>query len=335
MAVSPIITFNIPDTGFSFRVRLLVEQNPDVAQQVISQLPLKSVLGHVVIAGETFWTPCRIVHLGDNNMVQRHRGAVFLNSLGQSICLIYGRITESAKINKFGEVLEEDLHKLEPIGKLIYQQTVAQPRRTLMQVHITGDFPLPKPSENYQLPAPACSPEGHWRATKKLIEKEIDRIWLDEPEEIQKIRWGVIDSGAGTGEQYFTVLVHLEAFLMVLGGDLMGRFLKIAQDDDVRLTTLNRITKEFLVERFDLFEFMGDLGLPSMLKIGGMFATALDTLESKQDYIQLMGTMLTYTNRLHRWSYFIFPWHLGVEFPHRKPREILSIADLLRQGCGI
>jgi hypothetical protein len=26
---------------------------------------------------------------------------------------------------------------------------------------------------------------------KPLIEKEIDRVWLKEPEEIQKIRWAV------------------------------------------------------------------------------------------------------------------------------------------------
>ncbi|XBS69335.1 hypothetical protein ABK905_23325 [Acerihabitans sp. KWT182] len=58
--------------------------------------------------------------------------------------------------------------------------------------------------------------EGHWRDAKTLIDKEIDRVWLEEPEEIQKIRWGIIDSGAGSGEQSFSVLVHLEAYLMLV-----------------------------------------------------------------------------------------------------------------------
>ena len=53
--------------------------------------------------------------------------------------------------------------------------------------------------------------EGDWREAKAIIEKEIDRVWFDEPVEIQKVRWGVIDSGAGSGEQSFSVLVHLEA----------------------------------------------------------------------------------------------------------------------------
>ncbi|GFG18440.1 hypothetical protein IFM61392_10555 [Aspergillus lentulus] len=297
---SPNITFRLPGLGYTFRARLLVNENPDVVHQVLGQLPLKSVLGHVVIAGETFWTPTRIVHLGRNHMVQRHRGAVYLNAPGQSICITYGKITESAKINKFAEVFEEDLPKLEEIGKLVYQQTVALPRHTLMEVHISSEScPRLKGPESHPVATLPASPNGHWLEVKALIEKEIDRVWLAEPIEIQKIRWGVIDSGAGSGEQYFTVLVHLEAYLMV----------------------------EFLVENFDLFEFMADLGLESMFQIGQLYSNALDTLASKEEYIQLTGAMQTYINRMHRWAYFIFPWHLGVAFPHRKPAEILSFSN--------
>ena len=46
-------------------------------------------------------------------------------------------------------------------------------------------------------------------------------LWLDEPDEIRKIRWGVIDSGAGTGRQSFSLLVHLEAYLMLVGADVI------------------------------------------------------------------------------------------------------------------
>ncbi|GAQ09177.1 hypothetical protein ALT_6498 [Aspergillus lentulus] len=325
---SPNITFRLPGLGYTFRARLLVNENPDVVHQVLGQLPLKSVLGHVVIAGETFWTPTRIVHLGRNHMVQRHRGAVYLNAPGQSICITYGKITESAKINKFAEVFEEDLPKLEEIGKLVYQQTVALPRHTLMEVHISSEScPRLKGPESHPVATLPASPNGHWLEVKALIEKEIDRVWLAEPIEIQKIRWGVIDSGAGSGEQYFTVLVHLEAYLMVVGGDVMSRFLKIAQYEEIQLPALNRITKEFLVENFDLFEFMADLGLESMFQIGQLYSNALDTLASKEEYIQLTGAMQTYINRMHRWAYFIFPWHLGVAFPHRKPAEILSFSN--------
>ena len=172
--------------------------------------------------------------------------------------------------------------------------------------------------------------EGHWREAKSIIEQEIDRVWLHEPEEIQKIRWGIIDSGAGSGEQSFSVLVHLEAYLMLVGADVMYRFLKISQYDDMQLATLNRITREFLTATFNVFEFMTDLGLTNMHKTGQMYSDALDTLETKQDYIELTGTMMTYVIRMHRWIHYIFPWNLGVAFPHRKPAELLAMADVVK-----
>src|SRR5580704_3007209 len=51
--------------------------------QVLAQLPLQSVLGHVVVSGEAIWMPTRIVHLGRSNMVQRHPGAVYFYAPGQ------------------------------------------------------------------------------------------------------------------------------------------------------------------------------------------------------------------------------------------------------------
>ncbi|OAA64759.1 Cyclophilin-like protein [Cordyceps fumosorosea ARSEF 2679] len=327
---SDIIQFHVPEVGLSFRATLLVDENPDVVQNLQAQLPLESVLGHVVIAGETFWTPTRIVHLGRNNMVQRHQGAVYLNAPGQSICLTYGKITESATINKFAEVFQEDLLVLERIGKLVYEQTVAQPRHKILKVVISSEqspaklLPLhPATSEAATEVVSGCC------EAKALIEKEIDHIWLEEPVEFQKVRWGVIDSGAGTGEQYFTVMVHLEAYLMVIGGDAMYRFLKLAQYDDIPLPALNRLTREFLVGNFDIFEFMADLGLPSMHEIGQKYSDALSALQTKDEYIELTGAMQTYMNRMHRWSYFIFPWHLGVAFPHRKPEEVLALSKAI------
>ncbi|KAF7597010.1 hypothetical protein BBP40_011376 [Aspergillus hancockii] len=146
MSPSPAsIAFHLPKTRFSCRAKLLVDENPDMAQY--------------------FYVP------------------------GQSICIAYGTITESVKINIFAEISEEGLPKLEQIGKLVYQQTAAQPRHTLMEVHITiksvsALVPLPK---------------NHWRSVKAIIEEKIKRVWLEESAEIQKIRWGVIDSGAGSG----------------------------------------------------------------------------------------------------------------------------------------
>ena len=136
MSSSEILEFDAPSVGLSFRAKLLAEENPDVVAQVLAQLPLKSVLGHVVVSGEAIWMPTRIVHLGRNNMVQRHPGAVYLYAPGQSICLTYGKITESATVNKFAEVFDDDLPKLQQLGTQVYEQTVTQPRRNIVEVNV-------------------------------------------------------------------------------------------------------------------------------------------------------------------------------------------------------
>lgn len=171
--------------------------------------------------------------------------------------------------------------------------------------------------------------EGDWREAKATIEREIDRVWFNEPEEIQKIRWGVIDSGAGTGEQSFTVLVHLEAYMMLVGADVMYRLLKISKYDDMELATLNRMTREFLTGTFNVFEFMTDLGLTNMHQIGQMYSDALDRLVTKEEFVELTGAMMTYVIRMHRWIHFIFPWNLGVAFPHRKPSDVLAFSKVV------
>ena len=136
MSSPETLEFHAPGTGLSFRATLLVDDNPDVVQQVLSQLPLQSVLGHVVVSGEAIWMPTRIVHLGRSNMVQRSPGAVYLYAPGQTICLTYGRITESAHVNKFGQIVEEDMPALRQLGELVWEQTIAQPRRNVVEINV-------------------------------------------------------------------------------------------------------------------------------------------------------------------------------------------------------
>lgn len=131
-----MLQFHAPGAGISFKARLLTEQNPDVVGKVLAQLPLQSVLGHVVVSGEAIWMPTRIVHLGRSNMVERSSGAVYLYAPGQSICLTYGRVTESAKVNKFGHVVEEDMDALRRLGEHVWESTVAQPRRSVVHIDV-------------------------------------------------------------------------------------------------------------------------------------------------------------------------------------------------------
>ncbi|MFI5013609.1 MAG: hypothetical protein ACHQAY_14810 [Hyphomicrobiales bacterium] len=136
MSSADLLEFSALGLDLRFTAELLSSENPDVIAQVMKQLPMESVLGHVVISGEAIWLPTRIVHLGRSHMVPRTPGAVYLYAPGQTICLTYGSITESAKVNKFGQVLDADLPTLRRLGERVWEETVAQARKNIVRISV-------------------------------------------------------------------------------------------------------------------------------------------------------------------------------------------------------
>lgn len=131
------IEFHWPDLETTIGARMWFDVNLSIAEKVWNALPIKSLTGHAVVAGDGIWLATRIVHLGPNRMVKRARGDVYFFATGQSICLTYGSaITESAKVNKFGQVLDDDLEGLGKVGRYVWDTTVASagPRPVRVEV---------------------------------------------------------------------------------------------------------------------------------------------------------------------------------------------------------
>ena len=61
----------------------------------------------------------------------------------------------------------------------------------------------------------------HWKDVKAAIEKDIDRIWFEEPEEVKMSRLGIFPSGAGSHDQ---VLGNLFFLRLWVGGLLAPPF---------------------------------------------------------------------------------------------------------------
>lgn len=171
-----------------------------------------------------------------------------------------------------------------------------------------------------------------WRDAKKFIDSKVDEIWLDEPEDIKLVKWGIIRGGAGTGKQYFTCLVLMETYTLMLGQRLLYSFMLMAKKKELDLNTIKIITRAAIDESFHPTLFLADLGLRDMHTVGESYLSALDYLESKEDYIELTGSFFTFCSRMHRWVHYIFPWNIGLgAFPQRETKEIKEIADILNK----
>lgn len=172
-----------------------------------------------------------------------------------------------------------------------------------------------------------------WEKVKQLFEKEIEKIWLTEPLEIKKIRWGIMPPKirAGSYDQYFSSLSHLATYIVLLGPHLLYNLLLAADRENITLDVLRDFARISLVEGFCPTRFLADMGLQKIHELSREYLKALNTVKTKDEFKELTGAFFTYANRTHRWVYNIFPWGLGTIFPQRKAEEIIEMAELLRK----
>jgi len=74
---------------------------------------------------------------------------------------------------------------------------------------------------------------------------------------------------------------------------------------------------------------MEDLSLTRMHELGEKYNQALGLVTPKEEYRDLTGSMHTYIIKLHQWIHLLFPWKLGVVFPHRSLEEVRSLAAIV------
>ena len=65
----------------------------------------------------------------------------------------------------------------------------------------------------------------HWKTLKQEIEAETQRIWLEEPLDLKKLRLGIIDNEAGSYGQYFTTWDFANGMIPPMYSNDMGMYM--------------------------------------------------------------------------------------------------------------
>lgn len=314
-----------PSPETSFRIRLLNNDNLDVIQGLLEILPFNSFLLHVVVAGETIYCPVPSITMNSKNMVVRRRGSIYYNVTSQSICFCYGAVTESTLVNQFAEVIDEDLQKLTNLGKLVYEQTVDLRVPKIVEATITRE----RGAAVARKPLPIHHSTSDWFTVKQELEQESAVLRLpEEPDDIKTVRLGATATRAGSESSSFQPLIFLQGFLSTLGPHVFSRLLTISKDPEMSLPLMIRHTRAFLTDTFNIFDFLGDLGLSRMIEAGNKYEAALGSLNSLEDYRELTDSMRTLVQLYYRWLHLVFPWYLKSDFPSRTPGEIAGYPKL-------
>jgi hypothetical protein len=129
------IKFHVEQLNIAVRAKWL-NRNEALIETIKKHTPTKCLFSHVVVSGQTIGAVTRIRHDGKGVMVPRVFGSVFFYQPSQKINLCYGEITESATVNQFAEVIEEDLEALKLLGERVWRNTVMDPVRQNVYVNI-------------------------------------------------------------------------------------------------------------------------------------------------------------------------------------------------------
>jgi hypothetical protein len=177
---------------------------------------------------------------------------------------------------------------------------------------------------------------NNWREVKDEIEKDIDRIWWEEPEEVKKSKLGIFPSGAGTDGQVLGNLFFLIADTQGMGWWTVEPAIQAAIADPT--FTVEHCKRMWKYLTFHMAGLMGEvdppncpapwLNLPKLWQFCKDIVDSFDTIKTKEEFADLIWSWENYVNRLNWWFFLVFPWHLGKEFPRVEPEDVLELAQL-------
>ena len=175
-----------------------------------------------------------------------------------------------------------------------------------------------------------------WRVVKDEIEAEIHRIWFDEPEEVTMSKKGIFPSGAGTDGQVLGNLFFLAADLEAMGHWTTNHGMyAILNNPDF---TLGQCKQMFRYLTDHMAKLMGDEKPPKCpapwLNCGTLWRfykdilASYDSVGTKEEFADLLWSWFNYVNRLYRWYFLVFPWHLGASMSRIEKKDVRELARL-------
>jgi hypothetical protein len=176
-----------------------------------------------------------------------------------------------------------------------------------------------------------------WREVKDEIERDIDRIFWDEPEEVTMCKRGVYPSGASVGGQVLGNMVFLVADTQAMGWKCAAPAVRAAlRDPEFSLEQCKRVWR---YSTLHIAKMLGGeappkcpapwLNLPRLYRFSQMIDESLPSVRTKDELEDLLWSWFNYVDCLNRWFFLVFPWHLGKMFPLVTPEDVGELTRLV------
>ena len=168
-----------------------------------------------------------------------------------------------------------------------------------------------------------------WQELKKELEEATRMIMVTCPDEIKRFHYKIIthsDAGKHSINQYFGHLEHTYDWYVGYVEHIHPSILRLAIDPDFEL----KHVKKMLTAALATVDFFATYsGQKSVANYANEVLGAFDTVQTKEEFVELIEALGTFITRLYWWFHWYFPWGVGASLCQRlSPEDIKEIARL-------
>jgi hypothetical protein len=165
-----------------------------------------------------------------------------------------------------------------------------------------------------------------WQEIAKAITKEYESILTVPPDAILKVfKYDMIDSGAGSYNTTLNAQVYCAGDVRYLAFYGTTNIVYLAGDPAFELEHLVSMYKQFVPISA---EFIGYCGLVSIYKWNLEIMEVIDTLKTKQDFIDLVCPYIQLAATYNLWIQHYFQWNAGANRRQVSAKDAAEIARL-------
>lgn len=144
-----------------------------------------------------------------------------------------------------------------------------------------------------------------WKTAIDKFEERRLAIWEKMPQDVYDLSRGIVPGDTNVYGQYVTTMLYADSEMRTLADEILFYLGETAKEESTDLQTLVRYAKNLLDYKEKFLTFTG---VPMAAEMLRMYMDALDSLETKEEFVKLNDIALNYFNRHHMWVDLIIPW---------------------------
>jgi hypothetical protein len=312
------IRISLVGTDLSATADLLDDINRAACDLLWRNVPYRSTLYHTLVSGKNAYTFLpEVAPVFDHAPALARRmdegpGTIFI-PYPRCMFVKYGRDSEDRSFPPVARVAAGDLPRIEEMGRRAWDSMYRSKEPLTIAVTRVGDARPPE-ALAARLLAPSSFADPGVAALVADMNAEIERIWLDPPEEVLALHSGrhSAETGLGSYGQYFTTLLFAEKetsrISNIANSGAIDNLLRLCHQTDADLAVLKAATKIFCGGQIEFLRLCGQR------TFAGLFHRAValfDRISSKAEYSRLFATYALYATRYNAWQLHRFPWSVG------------------------